>query len=224
MYTIAVREKGEEGWITTGDSIMFNITNKDKPAYSYKDSKVSSDEHPKPSVTPSTASTIKAVSLSKTSYTYDGKVKNPTIKVYNTEGKQISSKYYTVKKSSGRKNVGKYKYTITFTNGYKGKKIVYFTINPKSAKLTSFKRGLNGFTAKWEKVATQASGYQIRYSMKSSMAGSKVVTVKNYKTTSKKITHLKKNKKYYVQIRTYKTVSKVKYYSGWSGKKTVVTK
>lgn len=223
-YTIAVREKGEEGWITTGDSIMFNITNKDKPAYSYKDSKVSSDEHPKPNVTPSTASTIKAVSLSKTSYTYDGKVKNPTIKVYNTEGKQISSKYYTVKKSSGRKNVGKYKYTITFKNGYKGKKIAYFTINPKSAKLTSFKRGLNGFTAKWGKVATQASGYQIRYSMKSSMAGSKVVTVKNYKTTSKKITHLKKNKKYYVQIRTYKTVSKVKYYSGWSGKKTVVTK
>ena len=223
-YTIAVREKGEEGWITTGDSIMFNITNKDKPAYSYKDSKVSSEEHPKPNVTPSTASTIKAVSLSKTSYTYDGKVKNPTIKVYNTEGKQISSKYYTVKKSSGRKNVGKYKYTITFKNGYKGKKIVYFTINPKSAKLSSLKRGLNGFTAKWGKVATQASGYQIRYSMKSSMAGSKVVTVKNYKTTSKKITHLKKNKKYYVQIRTYKTVSKVKYYSGWSGKKTVVTK
>ena len=151
-------------------------------------------------------------------------MKNPTIKVYNAEGKQISSQYYTVKKSSGRKNVGKYKYTITFTNGYKGKKIVYFTINPKSAKLSSLKRGLNGFTAKWGKVATQASGYQIRYSMKSSMAGSKVVTVKNYKTTSKKITHLKKNKKYYVQIRTYKTVSKVKYYSGWSGKKTVVTK
>ena len=27
-------------------------------------------------------------------------------------------KYYTVSKSSGRKNVGKYKYTITFKNGY----------------------------------------------------------------------------------------------------------
>ena len=73
-YTIAVREKGEEGWITTGDSIMFNITNKDKPAYSYKDSKVSSEEHPKPNVTPSTAPTIRAVSLSKTSYTYEWKV------------------------------------------------------------------------------------------------------------------------------------------------------
>ena len=223
-YTIAIHEKGEDGWITTGDSIMFHITNKDKPTYSYEDSKVASDENPKPNVTPSTAPTIKAVSLSKTSYTYDGKVKNPTIKVYNTEGKQLSSKYYTVSKQSGRKNVGKYKYTITFKNGYTGKKTVYFTINPKPTKLTSLKKGSKRFTAKWKKVSAQASGYQIRYSMKSSMAGSKVLTVKNYKTTSKKITRLKKKKKYYVQIRTYKTVSKVKYYSGWSSKKTVVTK
>ena len=213
-----------DGWITTGDSIMINITNKDKPTYSYEDSKVSSDEHPKPNVTPSTAPTIKAASLSKTSYTYDGKVKNPTIKVYNTEGKQLSSKYYTVSKSSGRKNVGKYKYTITFKNGYTGKKTLYFTINPKPTKLTSLKKGSKRFTAKWKKVSAQASGYQIRYSMKSSMSGSKVLTVKSYKTTSKKITRLKKKKKYYVQIRTYKTVSKVKYYSGWSGKKTIVTK
>ncbi len=223
-YTIAVREKGEDGWITTGDSIMINITNKDKPTYSYEDSKVSSNENQKPDVTPSAAPTIKAVSLSKTSYTYDGKVKNPTIKVYNTEGKQLSSKYYTVRKPSGRKNVGKYKYTITFKNGYTGKKTVYFTINPKPTKLTSLKKGSKRFTAKWKKVSAQTSGYQIRYSMKSSMAGSKVLTVKKYKTTSKKITRLKKKKKYYVQVRTYKTVSKVKYYSGWSGKKTVVTK
>ena len=223
-YTIAIHEKGEDGWITTGDSIMINITNKDKPTYSYEDSKVSSDEHPKPNVTPSTAPTIKAVSLSKTSCTYDGKVKNPTIKVYNTEGKQLSSKYYTVSKPSGRKNVGKYKYTITFKNGYKGKKTLYFTINPKPTKLTSLKKGSKRFTAKWKKVSAQASGYQIRYSMKSSMAKSKILTVKNYKTTSKKITRLKKKKKYYVKIRTYKTVSKAKYYSGWSRKKTVVTK
>ena len=171
-----------------------------------------------------TAPTIKAVSLSKTLCTYDGKVKNPTIKVYNTEGKQISSKYYTVSKPSGRKNVGKYKYTITFKNGYTGKKTLYFTINPKPTKLTSLKKGSKRFTAKWKKVSAQASGYQIRYSMKSSMAKSKILTVKNYKTISKKITRLKKKKKYYVQIRTYKTVSKAKYYSGWSRKKTVVTK
>ena len=56
------------------------------------------------------------------------------------------------------------------------------------------------------------------------MSGAKTTTIKSYKTVSKKITRLSKKKKYYVQVRTYKTVSKVKYYSGWSGKKTVMTK
>lgn len=110
-------------------------------------------------------------------------------------------KYYTVSKSSGRKNVGKYKYTITFKNGYSGKKTLYFTIKPKSTSITSLKKASKSFTAKWKKVSTQAT-----------------------KTVSKKISSLSKKKKYYVQVRTYKMVSKVNYYSSWSGKKTVVTK
>ncbi len=76
---------------------------------------------------------------------------------------------------------------------------------------------------KWKKVSSQASGYQIRYSTKSSMSGAKTVTVKKYKTSSKTISRLKK-KKYYVQIRTYKTVGKEKYYSDWSARKSIVTK
>ena len=38
------------------------------------------------------------------------------------------------------------------------------------------------------------------------------------------IKKLKAKKKYYVQVRTYKTVSGKKYYSKWSKKKTVKTK
>ena len=119
--------------------------------------------------------------LTQTSYIYDGKVKNPAVKVFDSKGKQLSSNDYTVSKSFGRKNVGKYKYTITFKNGYSGKKTLYFTIKPKSTSITSLKKASKSFTAKWKK-------------------------------------------KYYVQVRTYKTVSKVNYYSSWSGKKTVVTK
>ena len=77
---------------------------------------------------------------------------------------------------------------------------------------------------KWKKISSQASGYQVRYSTKSSMSGAKTVTVKKYKTSSKTISRLKKKKKYYVQIRTYKTVGKEKYYSDWSARKSVVTK
>ena len=80
-------------------------------------------------------------------------------------------KYYTVSKSSGRKNVGKYKYTITFKNGYLGKKTLYFTIKPKSTSITSLKKASKSFTAKWKKVSTQAT-----------------------KTVSKKISSLSKKK------------------------------
>ena len=44
--------------------------------------------------------------LTQTSYIYDGKVKNPAVKVFDSKGKQLSSNDYTVSKSSGRKNVG----------------------------------------------------------------------------------------------------------------------
>lgn len=222
-YTIAVREKGEEGLLTTGQSIMFNITDKEKPTYSYEDSKVTPDEQPKPDVTP-TVEAVKKVSLSRASYVYDGKVKNPSMKAYDSDGNLISSKYYTISKSSGRKNVGKYKYTIKFKNGYTGEKTLYFTINPKPTKLTSLKKGSKKMKLKWKKISSQASGYQIRYSTKSSMSGAKTVTVKKYKTSSKTISRLKKKKKYYVQIRTYKTVGKEKYYSDWSARKSIVTK
>ena len=237
-YLVTVEEKGESGSLMT-KSIQLNITDKEKPSYSYEDSKVPSDdnEKPKPDVKPDpdpdvkpdpdetpTVKTVKEVSLSASSYTYDGKVKNPSVKVYDSSDQLVSSKYYTVSKSSGRKNVGKYKYTITFKNGYSGKKTLYFTIKPKSTSITSLTKASKSFTAKWKKVSTQATGYQIRYSTKSSMSGAKTTTIKSYKTVSKKISSLSKKKKYYVQVRTYKTVSKVNYYSSWSGKKTVVTK
>ena len=56
------------------------------------------------------------------------------------------------------------------------------------------------------------------------MTGAKSKTVKGYKYTSKKITKLKAKKKYYVQIRTYKTVSGKNYYSSWSRVKSVTTR
>ena len=68
---------------------------------------------------------------------------------------------------------------------------------------------------------SRITGYQIRYATKSSMASAKKVLVKGYAKKSKKITGLKSGKKYYVQVRTYKTVKGVKYYSKWSTKKSV---
>ena len=50
------------------------------------------------------------------------------------------------------------------------------------------------------------------------------VLVKKAKTTSKVISKLKGKKKYYVQVRTYKTVKGTKYYSNWSNVKAVTPK
>ena len=52
----------------------------------------------------------------------------------------------------------------------------------------------------------------------------KAVKVKNVKTLTKKITGLKAKTKYWVAVRTYKTVGKVTIYSAWSNIKTIKTK
>ena len=78
-------------------------------------------------------------------------------------------------------------------------------------------------TAKWSKGKNDVSGYQIKYSKSKSMKGAKTVTA-GKSATSKKISGLKANTKYYVQVRAYKTVDGKKYYSDWSAKKSVKTK
>ena len=103
-------------------------------------------------------------------------------------------------------------------------KKVTVTVNPAKVKLTGVKnyKGKK-LKASWKKN-TKGTGYQIQYSTSSKFKSAKTVTVKGYKSTSKTITKLTKNKKYYVRVRTYKTVGKVNYYSGWSNVKSITIK
>ena len=167
------------------------------------------------------------LTLSKTSYTYNGKTQKPTVTVKDSKGNTISSTHYTVSYASGCKYVGKYKVTVAFkstSSKYSGTLSAYFTINPKGTTLQTPTAGSKSFTAKWTKQSTQTSGYQLQYSTSSKFTNAKTVTISGTKTTSKKITKLTAKKKYYVRIRTYKTVSGTKYYSAWSSVKTVTTK
>lgn len=169
----------------------------------------------------------KTLTLSTTSYTYNGKTKTPTVTVKDSKGNTISSTHYTVSYASGRKYVGKYKVTVNFnstSSKYSGTLSAYFNINPKGTTLKTPTAGSKSFTAKWTKQSTQTSGYQLQYSTSSKFTNAKTVTVTSNKTISKKITKLTAKKKYYVRIRTYKTVSGTKYYSAWSSTKTVTTK
>ncbi len=76
---------------------------------------------------------------------------------------------------------------------------------------------------KWSKNS-KATGYQIQYAASSKFTNTKTVEITAKNTTSKTITKLTKNKKYYVRVRAYKTETGKKYYSAWSAKKSVTIK
>lgn len=171
-----------------------------------------------------TISRIKSVSLSKTEYVYDGKVKKPIIKIRDYNGNVINAENYTVKYASGRKNVGTYKVTVTFKGEkYSGTISKNFKILPPATSISSISASKNSISLKWNKKISQVSGYEIRYSQYSDMSPAKKITISSNKTTSKTITGLSYNNKYYCQIRTYKTINGNKYYSKWSSKKSKTT-
>ena len=165
-----------------------------------------------------------SIKLEASTLTYNGKVRTPRVYVKDSKGKTISSSNYTVTYAGGLKNVGKYAVKVTFKGNYSGTKTLYFTIKPKATSISSLSAGSKKFTVKWKKQSTQVTGYQIQYSTSSKFTSPKTVTVSSYKTTSKTISKLKGKKKYYVRVRTYKTVGKTKYYSSWSGAKSTTTK
>ena len=170
-----------------------------------------------------------SIKLKATSLTYNGKVRTPKVIVKDRTGKTlVKNTDYTVSYAKGRKYVGKYAVKITFKGKYSGTKTLYFTIKSKATSISSLKAGSKKFTVKWKKQATQTTGYQVQYSASSKFSKAKTVTVGKNTTVSKKISKLSGKKKYYVRVRTYKTVKingkSIRIYSGWSKAKTVTTK
>ncbi len=179
--------------------------------------------------TKQTVTKASSIKLKATSLTYNGKVRTPKVIVKDRTGKTlVKNTDYTVSYAKDRKYVGKYAVKITFKGKYSGTKTLYFTIKPKATSISSLKAGSKKFTVKWKKQATQTTGYQVQYSASSKFSKAKTVTVGKNTTVSKKISKLSGKKKYYVRVRTYKTVKingkSIRIYSGWSKAKTVTTK
>ena len=84
------------------------------------------------------------------------------------------------------------------------------------------KAGKKQIRLTWKKQS-KVSGYEIRYAIKANMKKAKRIKV-NAKTASKTIKKLKSKKRYYIQIRAYKTNDHKKIYGNWSIKKTLKTK
>ena len=168
---------------------------------------------------------LKSAKVSDLTYTADA-LAVPKITVYDSLGKAVSSQYYTVTTPNSYQKIGSYKLTVLGDGfHYQGTFKADFKVLPSKTALKTLKANKKGFTVKWKKKTKDAAtGYQIQYSTKSKFKSAKTVTVKGYKTTNKAVKKLKSKKKYYVRIRTYKTVKGIKYYSAWSAKKSVKTK
>ena len=168
------------------------------------------------------------IKIAATSYTYNGKTKTPSVTVKNSKGKTLAKTDYSIAYAKGRKNVGSYTVTITLKNNYSGTVKKTFKIIPKTTSISKLTAGKKKLTVKWKKQATQTTGYQLQYGTSSKFKGAKTATITKNKTVSKAISKLKAKKKYYVRIRTYKTVKvngkSVKLYSAWSKAKSGLTK
>ena len=171
---------------------------------------------------------VNTIKLNKTAYTYNGKVQKPSVTVKDSKGKALKSTDYKIDYPKGMKNVGKYTVKVTLKGNYSGSKSMTYNINPKGTSVSKVSAAKKGFKVIWKKQTTQTTGYQVQYSTSSKFKSAKTVTISKNKTTSKSVSKLSAKKKYYVRVRTYKTVKiggkSVKLYSGWSKAKSVTTK
>ena len=150
------------------------------------------------------------IKLSATSYVYDGKVKTPTVTVTDTNGKTVSSSYYTVKYPSGRKSIDNYSVQIVF-NGKGGflscTESLNFTIKPKAPSLTVSSPKKKAVGVKWGSSAG-ATYYQLQISKKSdfsslilnksNLSGGKSAIISN---------NISSGTKYYIRIRAVKKLN-----------------
>lgn len=99
------------------------------------------------------------------------------------------------------------------TKGYKKAKKSVLPGATKIVKVTAKKKAA---AVKWKSVST-ATGYQVQISAdKKFKKGTRTATVAGKTKTSKSFTKLKSGKKYYVRVRTYKTLSGKKYYGNYA--------
>ena len=153
------------------------------------------------------------IKLSKTGYTYNGKVQKPSVTVKDSKGnKLIKDTDYTVKyENSNSKKPGEYSVTITFKGKYSGTKKLAYTVAPKVTENISATQTTTAITLKWSKV-TGADGYRVyKYNSKKK----KYEKLKDVTATSFKISKLKAGTKYKYKVRAY-TDGEGKIWGGYS--------
>ena len=175
-----------------------------------------------------TVAAVKTIRLSRTSYTYNGKKRKPSVIVTDRNEKKLQEGTdYTVSYPASLKNAGIYTIKVQFRGNYSGIEKTSFQITPEGTVIVGVSARKKGFTVKWKKQKKQTDGYEIAFSASSKFPKKKteIINIKGNVKVSKTVSKLKAKKKYSIRIRTYKAEGgKNKIYSGWSKPKTVKTK
>ena len=121
-----------------------------------------------------------------------------------------------------------YKYAASYTGAslYKAQTVKITSKGaPAATSIKSLKPRSKGLTVKWAKKTSKTTGYQVQYSTSSKFGSdTKTLTVKGKNKTSAVIKNLKGGKKYYVRVRTYRSINGTKLTSKWSKAKSAKTK
>lgn len=163
-----------------------------------------------------------SIRMEKNSYMYRGIRIMPGVDVRYGNTRLTKNVDYDVMYGKNT-NVGSASIVIKGKGKYTGSVEKKFSIVPAGTQLTKVSGKSKSIKISVKKQKKQTTGYEIQYADTGNFVNAVTKTMKNSKTsiTCKK---LKPKRKYYVRVRTYKTVGGKKYYSGWSKVKSVKTK
>ncbi|MDO4870398.1 MAG: leucine-rich repeat protein, partial [Bacillota bacterium] len=160
---------------------------------------------------------------------YNGKARKQTMNVMWNGTKLTEGTDYTIAYTNN-KAVGTATVTLTAAGDFRGTLTKTYQIIPKGTKAYKLKKGKKALTVRWKKIKTKMNktritGYQIQYATDKEFTQEvQSVDVKGYKKSSKKIKNLAPKTRYYVHVRTFKTVNGETYYSNWTKVKYAKTK
>ncbi len=166
---------------------------------------------------------IMTPSLSKTTYTYDGKVHVPSINaIKDSAGNVLGSSNYSITKSNSKsKNTGSYSISIKLKgNSYSGSYKLTYSIKPQKVSIKSVVAKDNNVYVKWNKLSSaqqkQVSGFQVMYATKEDFSDGNKKSI-NKKSAISISFSANSGTKYYLKLRTKKDGV----YSAWSSVKSV---
>ena len=146
-------------------------------------------------------------------YTYTGKKRNATVKIYHGSQKLKNKKNYTLSYKNNV-NVGIATVTIKGKGNYTGTVKKTYYILPKRATITNVIMNSKNTkaTITWKKDS-KASGYAIYRATSKNGKYTKIKVITSKNTTKYVAKGLKSRKTYYFKVRSYKTIKGKRQYS-----------